>query len=140
MNMKNNIIIGLLLSMAGSVFCQNKSLELPLSSQEYLRISKKQKTLAWLLLGTGTVVFTAGVISGFNLEDPTDEQLITAMSLVGSGLLLEVSSISFFIASGTNKRRAKKVSTYLGLQRLYVPPAYTGRNPVLPAVTMRITF
>ena len=81
--------------------------------------SKKQKATAWILLGGGTVLTTAGLIIGTtqvskdlqNVFNPNYTSKNSAgseiMFYTGAGIML--GSIPLFIASGKNKKKANVI-------------------------------
>jgi len=95
-----------------------------LDANALLLKSKKQNTVAWILLGGGIAFYAAGLIvySSERAKNPSAELDIlpkgTAFSAVGGSLM--ITSIPFFIASGKNKRKAslilKDESVYFNFQ------------------------
>lgn len=85
-------------------------------SNDLLEKSKRQKTTAWVLMGTGGAAFVYG-IAGFSrgfLDFDSDERgpfQIHGIAL-GYGLLAPLVSIPFFIKSGQNKRKANEVLVF----------------------------
>ncbi len=84
------------------------------SSDLLLKKSKNQKTTAWILLGAGAGLGIAGLVVGEGAvnrvgRDPFDKTFSTtatsgALALAGGASML--ASIPFFIASGSNRRKA----------------------------------
>ncbi len=82
-----------------------------------LQKSKKQKTTAWILLGGGAGLATAGYIIGrnaskkdaFGFWSGSSSEATTGGVLVVAGSGGIVGSIPFFIASGKNKRKANLI-------------------------------
>ena len=78
-----------------------------------LQKSKNQKTTAWILLGGGAGLATAGYIIDRNagkknpgvLVEPSSETTTAAVLLIAGGAAI-VGSVTLFIASGKNKRKA----------------------------------
>ena len=69
--------------------------------------AKKQKTAAWILLGTGAGLATAGFAIGSSSDSFEDNKLTSGALLVIAGGAAAVGSIPLFIASGSNKRKAE---------------------------------
>ncbi len=80
----------------------------------YLKKSKTQKTVGWILLGTGTAMVVTGMLVAGNsveAEPPSinPDDTVSGGILVASGLVVDLISIPFFISSSKNKRRAATV-------------------------------
>jgi hypothetical protein len=110
--MKKIFILCLVLSFAGKIFSQAGT-TIPNASvkADYLKKSKTQKTVAWVLLGSGTTMIISGVIVGRNsVEDPDINKAFNGGALILGGILVDIISIPFFIASAKNKGRSLSVS------------------------------
>jgi hypothetical protein len=112
---------------------------LPLNAREdYLRRSKRQKTTAWILLGTGIALMVSGFIAASAQDEGVDAG-IALIFITGPGIISSLVSIPFFIASARNKRKAMNVSPAIGLQRSPVLPSATGYR-AYPAVGIAVKF
>jgi hypothetical protein len=109
----NKLIAFLLLvvvSLTG--FSQSQT---PTEKNEYLRKSKSQKTIAWILAGGG-VTMSAIAIASYNYGDIVNivEGDNSSINTKGTFLILggvvALASIPFFIASGKNKRKSMNLS------------------------------
>src|SRR5687767_10121849 len=109
--MKKLIII-CLLAVSVAAPAQQISKELPSVKTDYLKISRNQKTAAWLMLGGGIIVGTGGMLIAVNsiFYDPWSEDMrknyslgTTMMYLGGASM---IGSIPLFIASARNKGRS----------------------------------
>jgi len=117
LSMKKIFNLCLLLSIAGKIFSQADTTT-PNSSikTDYLKKSKTQKTIAWTMLGVGTAMVVAGVVTAGNADynpypiPPTDEKFYNGATLILLGVLMDLGSIPLFIAGAKNKRRALSVS------------------------------
>ncbi|MEO7263288.1 MAG: hypothetical protein ABIW38_00175, partial [Ferruginibacter sp.] len=119
--MKKIILFSLVLFFATSSYCQKiASLNYSAPQKDYLQKSKKQKTFAWVLLGSGAALVVAGVAipkgekDGFDIltwSDTYKNEDIKA-ALILSGALAMGGSIPLFIASGRNKRKALSASAF----------------------------
>ena len=115
--MKKFLALCLLLSFAGKIFSQADT-TVPATSikTDYLKKSKTQKTVAWVLLGAGTTMIVAGVVTAGNADynpyplPPTDENVYNGAALILIGGLFDLVSIPFFISSANNKHRALSLS------------------------------
>ncbi len=81
-----------------------------LEANALLLKSKKQNTVAWILLGGGIAFYATGLIvySNEKAKNPSAELDIlpkgTAFSALGGSMM--IASIPFFLSSGKNKRKA----------------------------------
>jgi len=117
--MRKFLILCLLLSNAGKVFSQaDTSVQHYSLKTDYLKKSKTQKTIAWTMLGAGTVMVVAGVVTAGNADSnpyplpipPTDKKFYNGAALIATGLILDLVSIPFFISGAKNKGRAMSVT------------------------------
>ena len=144
--MKKIITCAIFLAFATAAFCQKKVL----SSEDYLAKSKKQKKTGWILLGAGVVFVTVGaVIPEGELTDDFDwtclchdihkNDGIKGGFFLGGGATM-VGSIPFFIASGKNKKRAKKASAFLNMEKATVIRGASFGSRTFPALGIRISL
>ncbi len=117
--MKKIISLAMLLIVSATLFSQQTTPSQPLTHEDYLKKSKKQKTAGWILLGGGTLLTTIGLVVGMNeTEDilyanifepnapsSNDDGTLAAVLTIG-GVLAMAGSIPLFIASGKNKKKA----------------------------------
>ena len=141
------IIVSLTTLIIGiSCFCQHVD-SLQAVKTEYLRKSKNQKTIAWVLLGGGIAMTITGMIiygNDYNSAVEEDPWLFgtntnPAGAVIGTvGLLSCAASIPVFIASGKNKKRARAISTAFKLEKASViqGPAFVKKS--YPALSLRI--
>ena len=72
------------------------------NTDQYFQKAKKQKTVGWVLLGTGSALLLGSVIDvSKNALSGSDFWGYAALA----GIIMDVSSIPFFISSGKNKRK-----------------------------------
>lgn len=112
------IICTILFFLALNLFSQQTTSSHPLSSQDYLKKSKKQKTAAWILLGGGTLTTFIG-LSQINLAGSADGEVNNTPGtiLFFTGLSATITSIPLFSASKKNKRRAMNASTHFEIRK-----------------------
>jgi len=80
------------------LFSQSKTKEY------FLQKSKKQKTTAWILLGTGAAaILTEAIVD--NSQKGTGQSLTGGVMTLG-GAICTLASIPLFVSSSRNKRRA----------------------------------
>ena len=106
--------------MSSAIFSQQTKPSPTLAKQDYLLKSKKQKTAAWILIGGGFVLSSAGVIAAvieankdiWRSIDPGDDKEPSNVPdiLFYSGNVVMLSSIPLFIVASKNKRKAMRVS------------------------------
>lgn len=109
-----------------SGFCQQTRVNTELSKEDYLQKSKRQKTAAFVFLGSGIVLSSVSltilaahasadvgtiVISGIaGVPPPKQHSYSTEKILLISGGIAILSSIPLFSASTKNKRKAISLS------------------------------
>ena len=105
--MKKVLFIIICSALAFTSFSQPGNPSTPLTKQDYLQKSKKQKTAAWILLGGGTIAWFAGVSKYMNQDDNKDGGGEAAMVIGG---IAGLSSIPLFIIASKNKKKAISLS------------------------------
>lgn len=108
------IICIMLLLMTTSSFCQQTDFNKSLTQKNYLQKSKKQKTAAWILLGGGLALAVGAPILAVSSDWSKPETPYDVAFFTGCASML--GSIPLFIASGRNKRKAMKASTYFEIR------------------------
>jgi hypothetical protein len=114
-----------------------------LSKQDYLAKSKKQKTWAWVLLGTGTAMVVTGTIIAVSeteefLYEGGGEGAEGGAVLIGTGVAVMAGSIPLFIASGKNKRKAAALS--LDFQKVRQVQNFAFVSKSLPSLTLKFNL
>ena len=102
--MKKILLLSLAVLVHVSGITQQISPQSQLTKQDFLYKSKKQLKTGLILLGGGTTLIVAGII--------TYQKGPGSFILAGLGLLADVSSLPFFVASARNRR--KKMSLQMG--------------------------
>ena len=80
---------------------------------DYMKKAKKQKTVGFILLGTGVALATVGLILEGRSSDSVSgavEDTFEGAGLIVGGAVVSAASIPFFIASGRNKKRSLALS------------------------------
>ncbi len=113
--MKKVFVYVLLVAMPTAIFCQKTNDSVPDIKTHYIEKSKNQKTAAWVLLGGGTALIGVGFLIGDN-KNSTFDDAATGALLAGIGVLSTIGSIPLFIASGKNKRRATRGTTFIKME------------------------
>ena len=108
--MKINILLIAMLMVVITLVAQRG-----LSKQDYLAKSKKQTITAKIVLGAGGAMLLTGIlvitddIGG--IGNPGDKQNSSLADVMGyTGAAVAVASIPFFVAAGSNKRKAMSLS------------------------------
>ncbi len=125
--MKKIFISALFLAFVTVSFSQqNNSQKYAFKQEDYLKKSKKQKTFAWVLLGSGAALVVVGVVipkgekDGFDIltwSDTYKNEDIKAAFILGGALSMG-GSIPLFIASGRNKRKALAASAFFDFEKI----------------------
>ncbi len=78
----------------------------------YLKKSKTQKTVGWIMLVGGVTLFTVGLISGTKklVQDPLNAKAQGQAFLVISGIGISLGSIPFLVSGKNNARKAAAIS------------------------------
>ena len=137
--MKKVFVYVLLVAMPMTIFCQKTNDSVPDIKTHYLVKSKNQKTAAWVLLGGGTALIGIGFLIGDN-KNSTFDDAATGALLAGIGVLSTIGSIPLFIASGKNKRKAMKGSTFIKMESILLlqKPSFTQNS--YPAFSVSLNF
>lgn len=114
--MKKIITCSVLLAFAATSFCQQNIQKQSLAKTDYLQKSKKQKTIAWILLGGGATFVLTGIIiprgdlvyEAFLFTSYENDGVKGTFELIG--LVSMIGSIPFFSASKKNNKRAMSFS------------------------------
>lgn len=132
--MKKNVFFMALLLFAVTSFGQSTT---PTFSRDhYLRKIKIQKTIAWILLGTGTGIATYGLLNINNYSDNEWGFNATGALIAIGGAVVGVTSIPFFTSAARNKRKAAALS--FGAKRNLLLQQNSFACKIQPAVTLKI--
>jgi hypothetical protein len=116
---------------------------------DYLKKSKKQKTVAWVLLGGGATLVLTGIIIPkgeitnpdcvFCPEEKIEYKNDGIKSTLGlTGVLSMIGSIPFFIASSKNKKKAMSISFKNELSPPLVKSSFVYRS--VPSLNLKISL
>ena len=108
-----SISLLLMLTISTNLFSQQT---IAAKNADYLKKSKNQKKVAWIMLGGGTTFVLTGMIiphgevvhAGFLGDDYKNDGIRS--SFQSTGIIFMLASIPFFIASSKNKKKAASVS------------------------------
>jgi len=137
--MKKTITYFLLLALPAVSFCQKTNDTVPVVKTDYLVKSKNQKTAAWVLLGGGTALIGLGFLIG-DSKNATFDDAGTGVVLGSIGFLSAVGSIPLFIASGKNKRKAVKATTFIKMETAPSFQKQSFKQNSYPAFSLSLKF
>ena len=113
-----------------------------LSKDYYLKKSKTQKTVGWIMLGGGAAMATIGlVVSNHQInEDPLNylvsDKTAGLVILTLAGIGTAVGSIPFFLSSAKNAHMGSAIS--FNNQKMLFPLGNTFVLKTQPALTLKI--
>ena len=145
--MKLIIAFILLLTMLCTSFSQVVNPRPTLTQSDYLKKSKKQNTAAWIVLGGGFALTSAGIITGINgvtneifgvFNGEKSNTIEVGTVLFYSGLAAMVASIPLFMASSKNKKRAMGLAIKIEEAKQFNNQYFVSR-PV-PSLTLKINL
>jgi len=142
--MKKIIILTMLLALVAASFGQQITPKQDWTETDYYKKSKKQKTTAWILLGSGVALFTGGLIAHYNYLNNQDDpfagltEVTTGEVVATVGVLLAGGSIPLFIASSKNKKKAKAASVFIDVEKAPVLQGTVFSNQSFPAVGLKL--
>ena len=125
-------------------FSQQVTPKPPLTHDGYMKKSKSQKTVAWILVGGGATMITTGFLIGSKQveEDPfgalISDEVGASVVLILVGIAATLTSIPLFISSGKNKRRAAAVS--FKMEKTPIINQWTLYKNSYPALSVRLSL
>lgn len=109
----------------------------------YLNKSKNQKTVGYVLAGSGAALIISGIIAGSgedNNQDPNEldfgPDFEVGMWLLGGGIVVGLASIPFFISSSNNARKAAIIG--ISYQELKLPRSGGEVTVLQPAISLKV--
>lgn len=137
--MKKVIFFLTLLLLAVKSFSQSQTF----SKDYYLKKSKTQKTIGWVMLGGGVAMTTVGIVikNKQSNDDPFNslnnlDKIGKSVVLIGVGIGTALGSIPFFISSAKNARKAATIS--FNNQRVLFPQQNIFVLKSQPTLTLKI--
>jgi hypothetical protein len=129
--MKKLALLSLALLISAMLFSQQDPIFVPGTTQhDYLKKSKRQKTTAWVFLGTGSLSVIVGSIE----INPNYGETTNRPFLVVGGLILAGASVPYFIASARNKKRVLSMS----FKNEWTPGGLV--NKLVPSLVLKINI
>lgn len=114
-----------------------------IQTKEYYQTrSKNQKTVGYVLAGTGAALIISGILvgNGDNNQDPNEldfgPNFDAGVWLLGGGLASGLASIPFFISADKNARKAAAIT--IAPQKINYPQLNTNNTIIQPAISVRI--
>jgi hypothetical protein len=146
--MKKQFLFILLLALAANVFSQPTTTTAPAVKPDYLKKSKNQKTVSYILAGTGGAMTTVGLIIALNeisggygpgsgsASANNNDALAATLSFSGLALLL----VSSFLhkASLRNKKKAIGISLKNEAAPQLQNSSFLSRS--VPSLTLKISL
>ena len=124
-------------AIALAAFSQQINLSPTLTKQDYLQKNKEQKTIAWILFGSGLAMVGGGLainLSGGILNGKGSKGLWLAYA----GGATTLTSIPLFIAASKNKKKGMSLSF-----KNETAPQFRNSHFIykpVPSLTFRVTF
>jgi hypothetical protein len=146
--MKKTIVFAVLLIVAFNSFSQQTQVTQPISRDEYMKKSKKQKTAGWVLLAGGTAIWITGLIILENtivydlggIFNGNNQSFNSGSVVFASGLIIAAGSIPFFIISAHNKHKAMRATAFLRIENVPVIQHASFISHSYPAVSVKINL
>ena len=137
------LIVPFFLFMTQASFAQQQDVvKSPLSVEDYLKKSKRQKTTGWILTSAGVgltlVSLAQATASGFNYTSDDDETGGSVTSAIALASL--ATGTYFFIASGKNKRKARNASVFIDMEQIPLLHQAAIRKTNYPSVGLSLKF
>ncbi|MBC7830142.1 MAG: hypothetical protein H7122_20525 [Chitinophagaceae bacterium] len=120
------------------------------TGEDYLKKGRKLETTAWVLVGSGVTMITAGTILALNTEwgdlDYDDAyhgrqetmKATGSVVLIGAGVIASIGSIPLFVMSAKNKRKAASFS-FSNQQYQHLSQGKISKAS-LPGITFRLSL
>ena len=111
--MRKMIVFCLLLSVSGTTFSQDDTVTSDIMQAEYLKKSKSQKTIAWVmagagftLTGIGSIILLSDLGNIFKPDNSFHDRGNIGSVVALTGMVSMVGSIPLFINASHNKHKA----------------------------------
>lgn len=136
-------IFFVLLMISTSVFSQEIENDQHLSSADFLKKSKNQKTAAWIATGVGTTVILVTVLSAASdpfpeFSDNKTESVGTVPAIIGLACL--GTGAYLFFASSRNKKKANAASVFIDIENAPTLQHAVFNNKTFPTIGVRVCF
>ena len=131
--MKKQLLIFILAMIPFGGYSQTEKQDF--SKEYYLEKSKRQESSGWVLLAAGTAMGIGGIII-VNQGDIYSADFEAGAVLVLAGAASGLASIPFFISSGSNSRKAARLS-FIPQKYIYPNREFPGMQP---ALSLKIDF
>jgi hypothetical protein len=130
--MKNLLVFIALQLLIASAYSQDSTLSRPLTKQELLDKSKRQRTAAWILLGAGATAIAIAAPGNVSFD------LLPVLAIGGSAAIL--GSIPLFIAARRNKKRGLAMTADIQIQQTQM--IYYGgiSTQLMPGLSLKVSL
>ena len=136
--MRMLFICTVLLLITSRSFCQQTDSSRSLTSQDYLKKSKNQKTAAWILLGGGFALAVGASI--LDVSSDWSKSETPYLVAISAGCASMLGSIPLFIAAGRNKRKGMNASTYFQIRQNPLPTNTGLTLHSTPTLSLKLNF
>jgi len=141
--MKSIINIVLLLVLAITLHGQQIQPKQLLTSEDYLKRSKKQKTWAWVTTSVGVTTMVAGLLSEvaavYHIQDGEAEiSSSAAYYILGTAWI--ATGVTLFAASSRNKKKANAASVFIEMKRAPVLQLSRIRSQSIPVLGLKVSL
>ena len=109
-----------------------------LSKEDYLKKSKQQKKVGWILLATGTAMAVGGGIVFYDTYYSESNSTDIAGIVMLAGIVTDLVSIGFFVGSSNSKKRAASIA--VTNQHISLPQQNAFALKTQPALTLKIAL
>lgn len=133
--MRKLIFCLLLLTSSAASFSQQDSSTPALPPRDYMRESRTENTIAWILTGVGAAVLAGTVAVESNFDSPEGISAYYAASIFGVA-----SGIALFVDAGVKKRKARKQGVIFALatESTSLPATCGIRTRNYPSLALRV--
>ncbi|MET0463914.1 MAG: hypothetical protein ABW007_12210 [Chitinophagaceae bacterium] len=113
---------------------------LSLPGIDYLKRSKRQKTVACILLATGGALIVTGIAVAYSEPNNAINAALSLIFLTGPGIVASLVSIPFFAASSKNRRKAMAFTSSVELLSVSGLAAATPAPNQYPALSLKLSL
>lgn len=133
----------MLLVVSVTSFNQQKKSSGNLTKQDYLKKSKTQKTVAWILVGSGAglvviAIATTSTTDVWRAVFGDNSGLSSGATLFAIGGVITLSSIPLFIVSAKNKRKGMSLSFKNETVPQFLKSSFVNRSA--PSLSLKISL
>jgi hypothetical protein len=140
--MKYALLIIAMLWLTSIGVAQQNHPQYKYSREEYLKKSKNNKRVGWILLGVGAATTATGLIIASTAPDDEflPDEIFSGGIAMGVGLLSMAGSVPFFIVSGSQARKAATMTAGIKMEKGMRLPSKGMGQTAYPAVSVKLNF